>query len=76
MHLDNAAAAARTAGITVQVGIPDRRRELEGPAPKLAMRAPRVQSTATQSISTSNGPGQDGTCTKIRAGESSAKYRS
>jgi hypothetical protein len=26
------------------------------------------QITATQSISTSNGPGQDGTCRKIRAG--------
>jgi hypothetical protein len=29
--------------------------------------------TATQSISTSNGPGHDGTCTKMRAGASSWK---
>jgi hypothetical protein len=29
--------------------------------------------TATQSISTSNGPGHDGTCMKIRAGDVSGK---
>jgi hypothetical protein len=34
-----------------------------------------AQSTAMQSISTSKGPGHDGTCTKIRAGGSSGKYR-
>src|SRR3954449_2675359 len=34
------------------------------------------QIPATHSISTSNGPGHDGTCRKIRAGASSGKYRS
>ena len=35
--------------------------------------ASRAHLTATQSISTSNGPGHDGTCTKMRAGDSSGK---
>src|ERR1043166_4706617 len=34
----------------------------------------KIHNTATQSISTSNGPGQDGTCTKIRAGNSSKEH--
>ena len=34
-----------------------------------------AHSTATQSTAISNGPGQDGTCRKMRAGESTGKYR-
>ena len=34
---------------------------------------PRLYNTATQSISISNGPGHDGTWTKIRAGDSAGK---
>ena len=39
--------------------------------PVLVQSPPQI--TATQSISTSNGPGHDGTCMKIRAGDVSGK---